>query len=713
MTAIPVKNKNKKDVKEVIFYSACIFSLSAAFLDILKCILYETPQKFNSLLLIINLSSVTIAFNLIAFIIPSFLVVFLYRYFSLKSNCLPIIISYGLTLCSFILFSSSDIFVHFYQLSSGSLAKVCLTIISGFICIWIIYFLAVKLTSLNAGTALLFQRIGFTLPFLTFIALIFLWYCTYPGKTLFQNYSIILLICFSLIFIIIFFTGFRKAGAPSFGLKKLISFTTFIIAISLISSMISFYKNISSDSEWTQSSEIKPIILISVDTLRKDALSCYNSKGVSTSHINQLAEEGILFKNAVSPSPWTLPTFASIMTALSPNVHMAKEINSSLPDSLPTLAEHLKSSGYLTAAIGFSPFLRMRNISKGFNEYVFFPKPVEWRSTCFAVRFLGAVLPETFLQFKQRRISGNYLTKLSIDWIKKNRNNNFFLWLHFFAPHISYAPPPEYRPERQPPPGLGYRISSEMMETAIKGKGFLSAEEREWAKELYNGEVKYTDDNVGKFIDALKSMNIYDNSLIIFTSDHGEEFWDHASEGRGVMHGHSLHWELIDVPLIIKMPYSEKNIVRDELVTTESLMPTILDLYGISYDRKHISSNSFIPLLNENPSDFAEKPVFSTAIFQAGEKGHPDDMESLTFKNFKYLLNIKTKEVKLFDLKNDPLELSPISDYPEPIIKEIPETLAGIHSTENELKKYYGVLPENRITLNKSSVDELKSLGYF
>ena len=221
MATIPIKNKKEKNVKEAILCAACIFSLSTAFIDILKCIFYQTPYKFNSLLLIINLSSVTIAFNLIVFIIPSISFVFLYRDFSLKKNCLPIIISYGLTLCSFILFSSSDKFINFYQMSSGNLSKVSAIILTGFLFIWIIYFFTVKLTALNESISALFQRIGFTLPFLTFAALIFLWYSTYPGKNLFKNHSIILLLCFSLIFIVIFIFAFKKGDSPSSGLKKL------------------------------------------------------------------------------------------------------------------------------------------------------------------------------------------------------------------------------------------------------------------------------------------------------------------------------------------------------------------------------------------------------------------------------------------------------------------------------------------------------------
>ncbi len=297
--------------------------------------------------------------------------------------------------------------------------------------------------------------------------------------------------------------------------------------------------------------------------------------------------------------------------------------------------------------------------------------------------------------------------------MKNNRNKNFFLWLHFFAPHTSYAPPPQYYPSKKPPAGMNYKISTSMMEKAIRGEGFLTAEEKEWAKELYRGEVKYDDDNIGEFIDALKEIGLYDNSLIIFTSDHGEEFWDHASEGRGVMHGHSLYGELIDIPLIIKKPGSKKGRIENALVTTEGLMPTILDLCKVSYDKEHISADSFARLLNDNPSDFIEKAVYSTGIFQAGEEGHPEDMESITFGNYKYIAALKNRKEKVFHIKDDPLELFPVKDIPESLREKINKTLAYRHSKDKELKKYFGITGGKSVFLDKSSVNELKTLGYF
>ena len=183
---------------------------------------------------------------------------------------------------------------------------------------------------------------------------------------------------------------------------------------------------------------IRRVILLTVDTLRRDALSCYGGR-TQTPYIDRLAKDGILFENAYAPAPWTLPSLATILSGVSPWVHGATRLGHAVPTGLPSLAAFPKRDGYLTASIGSNYVLALRgsqpSFSRGFDVYDFYPKrhrPLT-KGRQIAVRFLPTAFGDI--------ASTDHLTRLAQRWVSSYRDRDFFLWLHYYDPHIPYEPP--------------------------------------------------------------------------------------------------------------------------------------------------------------------------------------------------------------------------------------------------------------------------------
>ena len=254
---------------------------------------------------------------------------------------------------------------------------------------------------------------------------------------------------------------------------------------------------------------LRHVILITIDTLRRDALSCHNPQTAQTPHIDAFADDLVVFTAAYSSSPWTLPSITSIMTGLPTLGHLVQEPRSRVAEEFPTLAEYMRDAGYVTAAVVENVFLGPRwNLKKGFLDYDHFPKP--WPGDA-----LGCRLLDYFFLSKYRGGGTRNLTRLARHWIEQNRQRDFFLWIHLIDPHVPYDPPRRFLPDILPAGSIGYRFAGP---ADVRGGMRLSADERSWIRQLYLAETQFVDQNVGSFLDALKDLNLYDDALIILTS---------------------------------------------------------------------------------------------------------------------------------------------------------------------------------------------------
>jgi len=458
------------------------------------------------------------------------------------------------------------------------------------------------------------------------------------------------------------------------------------------------YEPPASDFKPASDHKVKHVILITIDTLRADALSSYGSTAISTPNIDSLAKDGTLFKNAYSAAPWTLPAFSSMMTGVSPTVHRTFAFDSKLPEKFKTIAEYLRDSGYYTAAIGDNFYLHPEfNMDQGFLEYNFFP-----RRQMIVDSFGATLIKKSFPSTMNPYASTDQLTDLAIDWIGRNRDSDFFLWVHYYDPHLPYTPPREYiSKEAVPDDSIGYELVSA---AAIRDGHFApNASQRKWIKELYDAEVRYVDASLGRLLEAFKEESLYKSSLIILTSDHGEEFWEHD----GFEHGHTLYNELIHVPLIVKLPGKHSSQVVEEEVTTQSLMPTVLQLMRIHNESEAATAESLAPLLAESPASYSGEPLVSTGLL------YYENREGVIFHGSKYIESLVTGHGELYDLKTDPGEQNPLELSRNRLKSDQAKNIMNNHNRESEmLTKELGVSNTEKAALDKEMIEKLKALNY-
>jgi len=282
-------------------------------------------------------------------------------------------------------------------------------------------------------------------------------------------------------------------------------------------------------TSYLSSKKVRHIILISIDTCRADCLSCYGCQQKTTPNIDKLARQSVLFENVISAVPVTLPSHSTMLTGTIPHYHGAHTNNNyRLGEFNVTLAEMLQEKGYKTAAVIAAFVLDARfGLSQGFDSY--------------NDRFLGKREPGFVLERRAAETS-----KLAINWLAEHANEDFFLFLHYFDPHAEYIPPEPFASNFRENP--------------------------------YLGEIAYTDYCIGKVIDKLKSLGIYDSALLIVTSDHGESFGEHGE----YTHGYFIYNTTIRVPLIFKLPGTNNAKRVKDIVGLIDVTPTILSQLGIA-----------------------------------------------------------------------------------------------------------------------------------
>lgn len=282
----------------------------------------------------------------------------------------------------------------------------------------------------------------------------------------------------------------------------------------------------------------KGLILISLDTLRADRVGLHRGGRSITPWLDRLASDGVLFEQCYAQAPSTLPSHASILTSLLPPHHGAYfSRKSKLSAGVVTIAEILSRAGYRTASFnGGAQLAAVWGLHRGFDRYESDATKRQTES--------GVVVRD------HRLIQG---VEKTIRWLEEGDPRPFFVFLHSFEVHSPYTP------SRADVEALGdvvvegYRehVSVDHLKAINAGEVSLDYEQRRQIRDAYNAEVISADRATGRLIVALEEMGLYQDTMIIFTSDHGEEFGEH---GRMGWHSHTLFDELLQVPLIIKFP---------------------------------------------------------------------------------------------------------------------------------------------------------------
>lgn len=334
------------------------------------------------------------------------------------------------------------------------------------------------------------------------------------------------------------------------------------------------------------------IILIVVDTLRADHLGCYGYKRQTSRNIDRVAKESIVFKHSYSHTSWTHPSITSLFTGLHPKDHGVRRWNHRVPEKLLTLAEALSKNGYQTAAVATHHIFRKNHgLSQGFEHYD-----------------LGAVGD----QEPDKAITSQAAVKIAIKFVEMLENKPFFLFLHLFDPHTEYHQHKDFK----------------------------------WGKgsdlDRYDSEIAHTDHHLGTFFDYLRDKKLMNNTLLVLTSDHGEEFRDHG----GTEHGANVYEESIRVPLIMRIPGVTPATVEKRVLQTH-VAPTLMSLAALPIP-------SAFPL---KPIRILEQEVAVEDVPIFAETFLGDGVFSVIRGHHKLILNQRTAVVELYDLRADPGEL--------------------------------------------------------
>lgn len=353
-----------------------------------------------------------------------------------------------------------------------------------------------------------------------------------------------------------------------------------------------------------QSDPSAPVILISVDTLRADHLPAYGYAGVETPNLDRLRRDSILFSNAYSHVPLTLPSHVSLLTGLLPPQNGVRDnIGYTLGPAPETLAGYLKKAGYSTgAAVSSFVLVHTTGIARGFD---FYDDEVEPTS---ATQSIGRV----------QRDGATTEVRLR-SWIEKTPGKKVFALLHLFEPHTPYDPPEPYKSR--------------------------------YAAHPYDGEIARADEIVGDFLRFLEERGLYDKAVLIFLSDHGEGLGDHGEEEHGVL----LYREAIHVPLLLKLPRSDRaGETIDTPVALTDVFPSVVALLGLTPPPGLPGLPLTAHLSGGSP---ASRRLYSETLYPRLHLGW-SDLASLVDATYQY---IEAPRPELYDLAADPGEKKDLS----------------------------------------------------
>ena len=409
------------------------------------------------------------------------------------------------------------------------------------------------------------------------------------------------------------------------------------------------------------------VILISLDTLRADHLGCYGYHRPTSPNLDAFAARGIRFDYPISQAPWTRPSHRAMLSGLYPSVRSQ--------GSERYLAVPLWLAGYRTVAVTGGGQVDSRfGFGAGFDVY----------------------RVEHWIESPERLVEG----------VASSSPEPFFLFLHTFTIHEPYS---ETKFAAGMPSG---RIGQKFTKTLQQKLGdSIRPEEKRYAEALYDGGIAYTDERLGRFFTAAERAGWFERAIVMVTSDHGEQFWEHGTWG----HGQTLYDHQLRVPLLVSLPRSlrrswgkrntEQRVVEDQ-VRLVDLYPTLLELTGTPRPRV-LAGRSIRPLLAGESMPPAE-------AFAENVNIRPVERKGLRTERFKFVLSFPRsgnrsgrEELQLFDLRADPGELTNLADRQPELVQSLLLRLA--QHRRGEVNDYEEEVPED---VDPDLRKRLQALGY-
>ncbi len=531
--------------------------------------------------------------------------------------------------------------------------------------------------------------------------------------SLMTNIGVLLGACF---LVCLFFAAvlwvIRKLASPLFINKKVLC----LFGSALIGAVILFWLFSSSSTTRLITSEKnrnRPhVILITMDTTRSDHVSCYGYDKKTTPFLDQLAADGVVFENVHSTSSWTLPAHASLFTGLYPFSHNAYVKEGSwgfkvLEDKIVTLAEVLAHQGYKTAGfIGGYFCSSFFGIAQGFDYYYenLFNLIIEF-DYFFVTRIYRSFFPfDDF--FEKNGLAGKKITpqinRAALKWIAKNSHTPFFLFLNYFDPHHPYISldSDEIASPRQLSINHRNYVGWELgvVRQVLRKVKELGSKEKKYLLDRYDHEIKQMDRGIGELVQFLKEKGLYDNALIIVTSDHGESFGEHGL----MIHSPAVYEELVKVPLIVKYPKDyQKTPQAFTPLSLVDVMPEILTVVDIPIPQEVQG----VPFSRGKRTVLVERykdKSWTWTAFPFGERS----LRAVYKGDYKYIWATDGKH-ELYNLKDDPRELHNLVEAMPLVAREM-ETMLSQWSQRTGQEN----IKDKPSKMEKGVEEALKALGY-
>jgi arylsulfatase A-like enzyme len=406
---------------------------------------------------------------------------------------------------------------------------------------------------------------------------------------------------------------------------------------------------------------VRSVVVVSIDTLRPDMLGCYGYDRPTSPALDRLAAQGVVFTEALSPSPWALPAHGTMLTGLYPRRHGANSSRRGLSGEVTTLAEILAGQGYTTAAFVTSHFVGERY---GFDR--------------------------GFLHFEELDEHSADVIDRAAEWLRDAPSSGTFLFVHDYQVHSDYTPGPEAAAVFTRPYDGAVDGTTRQLKHVRSGELVFTDRDVEHLRDLYAAEIRQMDEALGRLIEALD-----DDTLLVVTSDHGEEFLDHG----GVLHGRTHYDELLRVPLVLRGPGVPAGRTVEAPVSLVDVLPTILSAVDVpvpdALDGIDLSA------LWAGGASAPDRVIFG----EADHNNVQDDMlRSARYRGFKLVQDRVNGTSELYDLSADPLETRNVLDEHPEVRDALAEQIRRFDAVRGAGKSLPPLEPE--------VVKQLEELGY-
>jgi arylsulfatase A-like enzyme len=471
------------------------------------------------------------------------------------------------------------------------------------------------------------------------------------------------------------------------------------------------------------SSAPRVVLLLSLDTLRADHLGFYGYERFTSPVLDMVAAEGVVFEDASSTSPWTLPSHASLLTGRYPRSHGVVSMRTGLPGDVPTLARLLGSAGFDTAAVVNSTWLKREDfaLTRDFERYLFVQD-----------------VPD-------RRAPNTWVTDQAIEWLGEAREGPLFLFVHYYDVHSDYVSQPGYErlfvtPYDGEVDGSGWQLTRANLEDDYlemchndfdPEKCTFGSQESPWVVdssverlvlteadvrhlvELYDAGIRQLDTELSRLFAWMRKEGVLDETLLVITSDHGEEFMEH---GR-VDHFLPMWQEILRVPFVIRGPGIPAGVRVEAAVSHVDIVPTVLTLADVPVPAA-VDGLDLSPLWREGAAGSAADvgPFADRFLYGEGSGGLTYDLvvrgffpvfRSVRRGRHKLLYDSKSGSYSLFDLAADPGERNDrLADEPQVARQLMDEMKARYRDFTPDVE------PANPVELSPEEIERLRALGY-